>query len=262
MLGNRCPFCFNIPVKTWKLIIEYDGSRYRGWQAQKNARSVQETLRRSASQVLDCEVELQGAGRTDAGVHALGQVAHLKVGSDPRISPLSLTQRLNDVLPADIVVLEAVQASPRFHARHHAKSRTYLYRISRRKQAFSKRYVWWVKQALNLEKMRTAAALIPGRHDFKAFRAEDRARPGESTIVVVEHCEVHEESDLILIRITASHFLWRMVRRLVGVLVKVGLDEVAVDDFRDLLHGGNSHAEEVASWTAPSAGLFLEKVVY
>jgi tRNA pseudouridine38-40 synthase len=249
-------------MTTWKLTIEYDGSRYRGWQAQKNARSIQETLRRAAEEVLGATAELQGAGRTDAGVHARAQVAHLKSRPSRRVLDEDLSRRLNERLPGDIVVIRAEKAPPRFHARHHARNRTYVYQISRRKQAFAKRYVWWVRDSLNLESMRRAAELVVGRHDFSRFRALDPRRPEESTIVVVESAEVVEEGDLILIRIRASHFLWKMVRRLVGALVKVGAGEIGLDEFAALVEGSGSPGLDVASWTAPAAGLFLESVRY
>lgn len=251
-------------MTTWKLTIEYDGSRYRGWQAQKNARSVQETLRRAAEEVLGSEAELQGAGRTDAGVHARAQVAHLRTRAPRRIGDEDLCRRLNERLPADIVVIRAEAASPRFHARHHARSRTYVYQVSRRKRAFAKRLVWWVRDSLDVESMRRAAGLIVGRHDFTQFRAADPRRPNESTIVEVEMVEVVEEGDLILIRIRASHFLWRMVRRLVGALVKVGTGELSPEDFAAFLEGRSPPDLDldVAAWTAPAAGLFLECVEY
>ena len=246
----------------WKLTLEYDGSRYRGWQSQKNARSIQDTLAEAARGILKVPVELHGAGRTDAGVHALGQVAHLKARLQSPMSSKLLLQRLNQSLPADLVVLSVEPANARFHARHHATSRTYLYRISQRKQAFQKRYLWWVKEPLDVALMAQTAKLVAGRHDFRAFRAEDRSRPGESTVVVVESCSVVSEDSLILIRMTASHFLWRMVRRVVGALVMVGKGELSQGEFGALLDPESSRAAQVAEWTAPASGLFLEEVRY
>lgn len=249
-------------IVAWRLTLEYDGSRYRGWQAQKNAPGVQAALLRAAEEVLGVPVEIQGAGRTDAGVHALGQVAHLKAAPGRRWPAAELKLRLNQALPADLVVLSAEPVPPRFHARHHAESRLYLYRISIRKTAFHKRYSWWVKEELDLDSMQQAAALLVGRHDFAAFRAPDPSRPDESTVVVVEKCGWTRVGEELHFRIEASHFLWKMVRRVVGTLVKVGSGALSVKAFAGLLEGRIPPGVEVAAWTAPAAGLFLESVRY
>lgn len=248
-------------MTTFKVLIEYDGTRYSGWQYQENARTVMGELKKAARAVFGGDVDMQGAGRTDAGVHALGQVFHLKVAA-AKHRPETIKLKLNDLLPADIAVID-VQVAPRaFHARHDARARVYVYQISRRKQAFTKRYVWWVKEDLDLESMRRAAASLEGRHDFISFRAADPARPGESTIVEVEKVEIETEEDIIQIRIEASHFLWRMVRRVIGALVKIGKREVSLDDFARLLDGRSDTKLDVAAWTAPASGLFLEEVKY
>jgi tRNA pseudouridine38-40 synthase len=250
-------------TRTYKLTLEYDGSRYSGWQAQLNARTVQGELQRVADELFGVETDIQGSGRTDAGVHALGQVAHVKVRDARRkLVPAQILSELNERLPSSIAVLELSEAAPKFHARHDAVSRAYFYQISTRKSALSKRYVWWIKQPLDVSKMQAAAALIPGRHDFTAFRAADPSRPGESTIVVVDAAEVAVDEHLIVFRIEASHFLWKMVRRLAGTLVKIGLGEVTVEQFRGLLGGAKNPKLDIAAWTAPASGLFLESVRY
>ncbi len=242
--------------------MEYDGSRYRGWQVQDNARSVMGELRKAAAEVFQGPVDIQGAGRTDAGVHALEQVAHLRISSHVKHPVHVLRDRLNHLLPADIVVLEIARTSNTFHARRDACARIYVYRISTRKQAFRKKYVWWVKEALDIAAMRRAAAFLSGSHTFICFRAEDHSRKDESTTVVVENAQIEVEGDIIHFRIEASHFLWRMVRRIVGALVKVGLGELDIADFRKLLDGHCDPKLDVPAWTAPAAGLFLEKVKY
>jgi tRNA pseudouridine38-40 synthase len=247
---------------TFKVLLEYDGTRYSGWQEQKNARTVMGELRKAAQDVFKSEVDMQGAGRTDAGVHAFGQVAHFRVTSDVKLNPDSVKRRINDLLPADIAVLDLERAPRQFHARHDARSRVYVYQISKRKQAFLKRYVWWIKEPLDVRRMEQAASMITGRHDFVCFRASDAARPDESTIVEVENAAVEESEDLIRIRIEASHFLWKMVRRVIGVLVKVGRGEVSVEEFRLLIDGKCHPKLDVAAWTAPASGLFLEQVRY
>jgi tRNA pseudouridine38-40 synthase len=247
---------------TFKILLEYDGTRYSGWQEQKNARTVLGEVHKAAREVFAQDVDVQGAGRTDAGVHALGQVMHVKVGTAIKHSPDVIKRRLNDLLPADIAILDIQPAPRKFHARHDARSRVYVYQISNRKQAFIKRYVWWIKEDLHLNRMKDAAALLVGRHDFVCFRAADAARPDESTLVEVEHVQIEIDDDIIRIRIEASHFLWRMVRRIIGVLVKVGQGEISLDEFRKLLNGKCTPGLDVAAWTAPASGLFLEEVRY
>ncbi len=250
-------------MPTFKLTLEYDGSKYSGWQAQINARSVQGELLSAASDLFGGEVDVQGAGRTDAGVHAVGQVAHLKVRTvRGEMSPERILRQLNDRLPSSIAVIECVEAPPRFHARHDAVSRAYFYQISTRKAALSKKYVWWIKQPLDVARMQQAAAMLMGRHNFVCFRAADPSRPGESTTVEVESAEVGVDDHLIVFRIVASHFVWKMVRRLTGVLVKIGLGEVSLEQFQGLLAGRKNPDLDVAAWTAPASGLFLESVRY
>lgn len=247
-------------MATFRLTIEYDGGRYRGWQEQRNARSVAGEIRRAAEELVGEKVELAGSGRTDAGVHALAQEAHLRVAG--RLEPARFCGELNELLPADIHVLAVRRASERFHARHSAVLRSYLYQVSRRRTAFAKRYVWWVRRPLDVERMRQAATLLAGRHDFAAFCEQPTAQ--SSTLVVVEGCAVGEAGSLILVRLAASHFLWKMVRRLVGTLVRIGGGEVDVAELRRLLATGAVPAGEEgpARWTAPPSGLFLERVLY
>jgi tRNA pseudouridine38-40 synthase len=250
-------------MQTFRLTLEYDGSRFSGWQEQVNARTVQGELKQAARELLRAEVDIQGAGRTDAGVHAVGQVAHLKLRGRPtRLAPAEILRDLNERLPASIAVLDLVEAPPNFHARHDALSRAYFYQISTRKAALSKRYVWWVKDRLDVRRMHQAAAMAAGRHDFAAFRAPDPSKPGESTIVVVEATEAVADEHLIVFRIEASHFLWKMVRRLAGTLVKIGTGEVSLEEFRALLEGKKNPKLDIAAWTAPASGLFLEGVRY
>jgi tRNA pseudouridine38-40 synthase len=247
---------------TWKLVLEYDGTRYSGWAEQTNApKTVMGELRQAAEAFFKGPVELAGSGRTDAGVHAAEQVAHLRVTPKRKVPAAQLLRALNDALPADIAVLQVSPVPDKFHARHSALRRSYIYQISRRKTAFSKKFVWWVKEPLDVETMSKAAALITGRHDFVRFVAKDPSKPGESTIVVVESAAIEEQSDLLLFRIEASHFLWRMVRRLTGALVQVGLGHITVEQFGELIEGRGKQLD-VAAWTAPASGLFLEKVVY
>ena len=249
-------------LHTWRLTLEYDGTQYSGWQEQTNAKTVAGEVRQAAEEFLQTDVELHGSGRTDAGVHALAQIAHLRANLKNAPRPEELRRALNAALPGSIAVLKVEPAGNRFHARHHAIRRSYIYQISTRKRAFEKKYVWWVKEPLDLDAMRAAASMLAGRHDFVCFRAPDPSKPEESTVVVVDGASVHSEGDMILFRIEASHFLWRMVRRVVGALVKIGKGEMTVAQFEQLLNGKCDPKLDVASWTAPAAGLFLEQVTY
>ena len=255
-------------MKNWKLTIEYDGTKYSGWQEQRNARTVQGQLRKAAEEFFDGTVEIQGAGRTDAGVHARAQVAHLRVGrakeGDTRRwpQPEEILRAINSRLPSDVCLLDVEEAPSSFHARHDAIARTYIYQISTRRTAFFKKFVWWVKEPLDVAAMSRAARMLIGRHNFIAFRAQDKSRPDESPIVVVEDAGIETEGDLIVFRITASHFVWRMVRRVVGTLVKLGRAEITADDYSRLLEGKTDPKLDVAAWTAPASGLFLDRVSY
>ena len=244
----------------FKLTIEYVGTRYSGWQIQKNARTVQGEIDRAVRAATRVrEFELYGAGRTDAGVHALAQVAHLDLQTS--FPPETLRQRLNDELPGDINVLSISGVPRRFHARHDAVARSYLYQIARRRTAFAKVFVWWVKDPLDLTLMRNAARLFTGLQDFQAFTDDE---PGDkSTKVLVDNVEIGEDGDLLLIRVAGSHFLWKMVRRLVGVTVEVGRRSLTLDQARGFLSGPpDSRAGDPARLTAPASGLFLERVFY
>ena len=258
----------------YKLTIEYAGTRYSGWQKQKNARTVQGELERAIGEATrDKSIEFMGSGRTDAGVHALRQVAHLDVRKG--LPAETLRRGINDALPADIHVLAVDSVPHRFHARHGAVARSYLYQISRRRTAFAKQYVWWVKDTLDVDRMQAAAARFTGMHDFQAFSDDD---PDEkSTEVLVEDVTLAEAGDLILIRIGGSHFIWKMVRRMVGVLAAIGKGDLEVDDIDVLLGGTSTSALRAtadkkvpplrtkvrpAEVTAPAAGLFLERVFY
>ena len=234
----------------YKLTIEFAGTKYSGWQKQKNARTVQGELENAiATFTHDKTFEFMGSGRTDAGVHALRQVAHLDVRK--ALPAESLRRGINDALPADIHVLAVDSVPHRFHARHGAVARSYLYQVSRRRSAFAKPFVWWVKEPLDLERMKDAAARFTGMHDFQSFSDDD---PDEkSTEVLVEEVTIAEDGDLILIRVGGSHFIWKMVRRMVGVLVETGKGTLAPDQVWSV---------DAAPLTAPASGLFLERVFY
>lgn len=251
-----------IHKQTWKLTIEYDGSKYSGWAEQQNARTVMNELRDALERVFRQPVDFAGAGRTDSGVHARGQVAHVRLQRAVNLPPVTLIQELNAALPADIAVVQMEPASLQFHARHDAIARAYVYQIARRKTAFNKKFVWWIKERLDVDAMQEAARLLTGRHDFRHFQAIDPMKPKESSLVVVEKAFFEPTEDLLLFHIEASHFLWRMVRRLTGVLVHVGLGDLSPQEFQALLNPKQPPKFDIAAWTAPASGLFLQDVHY
>ncbi len=246
-------------MPTWKLEIEYEGTRYRGWQMQHNAKSIQGELQDVARQLFSSKFELFGAGRTDAGVHALQQIAHLKVPElQVNVTPRQIQHGFNDLLPHDINILRVTTAPDDFHARHDAVYRQYIYKISLRRNAFAKSLVWWIKDDLDANAMAEAAKLLVGKHDFRSFCETEEGKK-QSTIVNVELSRVFVEGDLICFRIGASHFLWKMVRRIVGMLAEVGRGNMTYDAFERLL---KFESNVPAKFTAPPSGLFLEEVRY
>lgn len=245
-------------MQAFKLLIEYEGTRYRGWQKQPNARTVQGELLKAAGTVFQGKVEIGGSGRTDAGVHALAQVAHLKAVSSGKPFPPRIVQKqLNELLPSDINILQVQNEYPQFHARHDAVARYYLYQICTRRTAFGKPYVWWVRDKLDVALMSQACRMLIGRGNFRSFCEEEERQ--KSTIVQVDAAELAISGSLILFRIGASHFLWKMVRRIVGVLVEIGRGNITLPHFQKLL---TEHSNEPAALTAPPSGLFLEHVLY
>lgn len=243
-------------MNKYKLTLEYDGTGYRGWQSQKNARTVQDTLEEAAKRVLGYDADIQGAGRTDAGVHALGQVAHL--ATKRKIPPEHLLYGLNDLLPSGINILRVEPVHPDFHARHDAQKRVYIYVISRVRTAFAKRYVWWVKDSLQVGDMDRASLLFSGFHDFASF-ADKRMDKNVSTKVLIEDICLEDMGDNIVLTVSGSHFLWKMVRRIVGILVEVGRGNLTERDIQSMLEG---YSDLPAQHTAPPSGLFLAQVLY
>ncbi len=240
----------------YKLTIEYDGTRYNGWQVQKGEKTIQGSIFDACKKVFNNQpFEFYGAGRTDGGVHALEQIAHLEVKCT--LSPAQIRMNINDHLPSDINVLHVAIADPTFHARHDATARSYVYLISLRRTAFGKNYVWWIKDKLDLKKMEAAAQLLTGFKDFQSFTDKDAETT--STKVAVHWVDMHKTDHLIAIHITGSHFLWKMVRRMTGVLVEVGRGKMNLDEVEQLF---KSYSNAPARLTAPAGGLYLEKVYY
>jgi tRNA pseudouridine38-40 synthase len=245
-------------TKNFKLIIEYDGSRYHGWQRQKNDRSIQEEIEKALQKMTTNRVTVIGSGRTDAGVHAEGQVASFKC--DTRLEPEALLNGLNSLLAEDTVIKVCEQVSSSFHARFDAKSKIYHYKILNRPTpaAIGRQYSWLIRKSLNQDAMRAAISHIIGRHDFKAF--EGTGSPRQHTTRQVYSADlIEQQSGLLVFHIEADGFLRYMVRNIVGTLVDVGMQKLTSDDFKSIL---DSKDRSQASATAPAHGLTLVKVIY
>jgi len=245
-------------LKNFKLTIEYDGTRYQGWQRQKNGRTIQGEIEKTLTTMTGKTVTLIGSGRTDAGVHALGQVAHFLC--ETKILPKDFLKGLNSLLPNDIVIKKCAQAHETFHARYNATSKTYNYRILNRPipAAISRQYAWFIRKKLCLDSMRRATGHIIGTHDFKAFEGAGSPR-SHSTRSVIAARIVEKDHDCLVFEIQADGFLRFMVRNIVGTLVDVGHGKITPDEFHEIFR---SKDRTLAGATAPPHGLFLMEVHY
>ena len=243
-----------------KLTIEYDGTDYHGWQRQPNGPTVQQALEEAAERIVEHPVTLYGSGRTDAGVHALGQVASFHTRST--IPADRLPYALNSALPRDIVVLAAEDVPAEFHARYSARGKTYRYSILRRDvaPAVGRRTVYWQRRALDGGRMRAAAPAIVGEHDFAAFQTEAR---GENSVRTVTRCDVEcraeRGGERLDVHVAANGFLYNMVRAMVGTLLEIGVGRWPPERVAELLEARD---RSLAGPTAPAWGLCLMSVDY
>jgi tRNA pseudouridine38-40 synthase len=242
-----------------RLTIEYEGTAYQGWQLQPDGPTVQEVLERALATALREPVRVRGAGRTDAGVHACGQVAAVRVTSVPS-DLVRLQKSLNALTPDDVAVRDIAVVDDAFDPRRQARSRVYEYRILNAiaPSPFWRRHAWHVATALDVPAMDAEARTLVGEHDFAAFRGAD-AEPVRSTVRRVLESGVHPSGTLLVYRIEATAFLKHMVRNIVGTLVEVGRGERGPDTMGDLLAGRDRTR---AGATAPPHGLILVAVRY
>ena len=245
-------------LKNFKLTIEYDGNGYQGWQRQKSGRTIQGEIEKALRTMTGKKVSLTASGRTDAGVHALGQVANFLC--ETRLLPGDFRKGLNSLLPGDIVIKTCEAVSESFHARYDTSSKTYCYRILNRSipAAIGRQYAWFVRKELDLDAMRAAISHIIGTHDFSAFEGSGSPR-SHSTRFVMAARLVEKDRRYIHFEIQADGFLRFMVRNIVGTLVDVGHHKITPDKFKEILI---SKDRNLAGATAPPQGLFLMEVEY
>ncbi|MBW1775994.1 MAG: tRNA pseudouridine(38-40) synthase TruA [Deltaproteobacteria bacterium] len=245
-------------MPNFKLLIEYDGTAYHGWQRQKHHPTVQGEIEAVLETMTGQKATVIGSGRTDAGVHALGQVAHFH--SKTRLSPKTLLSGLNSLLPEDIVIHRVVKVKKDFHARYHARAKTYQYRILNRpiRGAIGRNYAWHVRKPLDVAAMRSAAACLLGTHDFKSF--EGAGSPRSHTRRTLTKATISKApGGFIVFEFRADGFLKAMVRNMVGTLVSVGLKKRRPEEVNQILL---SKDRRLAGSTAPSRGLILKRVTY
>ena len=250
-----------MPERNIKIVLEYDGSRYDGWQRQGNTeRTIQGKLERVLEKMTGRPVELHGSGRTDAGVHARGQVANFRLADEcAKWTVQEIMSYLNRYLPDDIAVLSAQEVPLRFHSRLNALSKTYRYRIDTAEKAdvFERRYVYVLGKKVNTEKMECAAAFLTGTHDFKGFSSVKKTK--KSTVRTIESIAVERRGSVVELVFTGNGFLYNMVRIMAGTLIEAGTGEREPESVLDVLQSGK---RDLAGFTAPPEGLILEKVMY
>jgi tRNA pseudouridine38-40 synthase len=243
--------------RNFKLIIEYDGTAYHGWQRQASDKTIQAEIEKALARITRRFIVVTGAGRTDAGVHALGQAANFHC--DTRLSPRDLQNALNSLLPKDIVIKECSQAHAEFHSRFDAKGKIYRYRIFNHPvpSALLRNHSWHIRRKLHVGIMQEAAKYLPGLHDFAAFQGQ--GSDVKDTVRHIFHANFKCNNNLIDFEIQGSGFLRYMVRNIVGTLAEIGMGKRSSEDFCEILLSGDRSR---AGATAPARGLFLVEVAY
>ena len=255
-------------MRNFKIVLQYEGTRYKGWQKQGKGEgdssssaspenTIQGKLERLLSRIAGKPVEIQGSGRTDAGVHAYGQVANFHMDTDD--TPEALMEKINSYLPEDIGVISVEEVPERFHSRLNAKSKTYRYRVlnSAVPHIFERRYVYQVPEHLDMEAMRRAALLLTGSHDFKAFTSAKKGK--KSTVRTVDSIQIDRVGDEIPFPFSGHGFLYHMVRIMVGTLLNINEGKIPVGKISALLQQKD---RANAGNTAPPCGLYLKEVYY
>ena len=244
-------------MKNYKITVQYDGTKYNGWQKQGNTKNtIQERFENVLSRMCNHTVEIFASGRTDAGVHAESQTANFKCNTN--LSCEEIMEYLNAYLPEDIRVTSVVEADDRFHSRLNAVSKTYEYKISVKKpDVFMRKYVFTTDKTPDVERMRSAARLLLGSHDFKGFSSLGKTK--KSTVRVINSLEIICDCDIIIVRVNGNGFLYNMVRIIAGTLLEIGcgnMDESVIQKVFE------EKIREYAGPTLPACGLKLVEVFY
>lgn len=244
-------------MKNYKIVIQYDGTRYNGWQRQGNTKNtIQERFENVLSLMSGETVEIYASGRTDAGVHAAGQVANFKCNTN--LSELEIQNYLNHYLPSDIAVLSIEEVHDRFHSRLNAVSKTYTYRIATHKpDVFFRKYVYFSAQTPDVSKMRQASELLLGTHDFRGFSSVGKTK--KSTVRTIHYIDITEKSGVIEIKINGNGFLHNMVRIICGTLYDIGINKMQISDISKIFE---TKTRINAGTTLPPEGLMLTEVFY
>jgi tRNA pseudouridine38-40 synthase len=247
-------------MRNIKLIIQYDGTNYHGWQVQSRHETIQGRILEALRKMLNnYSVKCPGASRTDAGVHSIGQVANFRIPDSIPISCVSFYNGLNSLTPEDIIITSVQEMFPDFHARFDARAKTYCYQIfnSDSGSIYHQRFSWHIRRKLNVSVMREASKHLIGCHDFRSFQAASCG--AETSIRTIFAIHILQRKQLIRFFIKANAYLHRMIRNIVGTLVDVGTGKIAPNDVLEIL---NRKDRKLAGVTAPSQGLFLMKVYY
>jgi tRNA pseudouridine38-40 synthase len=244
-------------MKNIKLIIEYDGTNYHGWQDQRNAIAIQAVIEKAIRELTGEDCRLTGSGRTDAGVHALGQVANFFTMSD--IPPEKFAYALNSILPEDIIIKRSEEVSIDFHARYSARGKRYWYIIynSEQPSALMRNRACHIRQPLSLEAMKAASSYFKGTHDFAAFMSTGSSV--KTTERTIYDCIIEQNGEIIKLDISGNGFLYNMVRIIAGTLAEIGMGRIPPDRVSEIIIKGD---RKLAGKTAPSHGLYLVEVFY
>ena len=240
-------------MRNIKLTIEYDGKDFNGWQKQPNKLNIQGNIEKVISEITKEEIELIGSGRTDAGVHAIGQVANFKTNSNIPIEKFAIA--INSRLKKSIIIKKAEEVPERFHSRYNCKKKTYRYIINNSDMgsAIYRNLEYNIKMPLNLENMKKASKYFEGEHDFSAFKASGTS--SKSSVRTIYSADVKKENERIIIELTGNGFLYNMVRIISGTLVEVGLGKIRPEEIEDIIDSKN---RQMAGKTLPPYGIFLE----
>lgn len=242
-------------MRNIKLVLEYDGTDFVGWQSQPNGRSVQDEITNVLDQILQESTTLIGAGRTDSGVHARGQVANFRTSSSMSVN--AILNALNGTLPDDIYIHSAEEVDEKFHARFDAKGRLYKYYIALLATAIGRQYQWYVKYDLNLQVMNQVAAQIIGEHDFESFTKSESLVPHHRCVITTSAWT--KTPAMLIYEIRANRFLHGMVRALVGTMVDIGRGYIPASRFQEIM---DAKDRRKAGMAVPPSGLFLEEIIY